>query len=132
MAGYNGIIFLSSIVGIDRSIYEAAQIDGCTRWQSIKNITLPLLKPTIMTLFLLQVGRIMYSDFGLFYQVPLDSGALRSVTDTIDTYVYRFLMTMNNIGTASAASTYQAIIGFILVMTVNGIVRKTDKQNALF
>ncbi len=132
MAGYNGIIFLSSIVGIDRSIYEAAQIDGCTRWQSIKHITLPLLKPTIMTLFLLQVGRIMYSDFGLFYQVPLDSGALRSVTDTIDTYVYRFLMTMNNIGTASAASTYQAIVGFILVMAVNGIVRKTDKQNALF
>ena len=132
MAGYNGIIFLSSIVGIDRSIYEAAQIDGCTRWQSIKHITLPLLKPTIMTLFLLQVGRIMYSDFGLFYQVTLNSGALRSATDTIDTYVYRFLMTMNNIGTASAASTYQAIVGFILVMLVNTVVRKTDKENALF
>ena len=85
-----------------------------------------------MTLFMLQVGRIMYSDFGLFYQVPLDSGALRTVTDTIDTYVYRFLMTMNNIGTSSAASTYQAIIGFVLVLVVNGVVRKVDRQNALF
>lgn len=132
MAGYNGIIFLSSIVGIDQSIYEAAQIDGASRWQRIRLITLPLLKPTIMTLFMLQVGRIMYSDFGLFYQVPLDSGALRTVTDTIDTYVYRFLMTMNNIGTSSAASTYQAIVGFILVIVVNAIVRKVDKQNALF
>ncbi len=132
MAGYNGIIFLSSIVGIDKSIYEAASIDGATRWQKIKFITLPLLKPTIMTLFMLQVGRIMYSDFGLFYQVPLDSGALRSVTDTIDTYVYRFLMTMNNIGVSSAASTYQAIVGFILVMVVNSIVRRVDEQNALF
>ena len=132
MAGYNGIIFLSSIVGIDQSIYEAAQIDGATRWQRISQITLPLLKPTVMTLFMLQVGRIMYSDFGLFYQVPLDSGALRTVTDTIDTYVYRFLMTMNNIGTSSAASTYQAIIGFVLVLVVNGVVRKVDRQNALF
>jgi ABC-type polysaccharide transport system permease subunit len=132
MAGYNGIIFLSSIVGIDKSIYEAASIDGATRWQKIKFITLPLLKPTIMTLFMLQVGRIMYSDFGLFYQVPLDSGALRAVTDTIDTYVYRFLMTMNNIGVSSAASTYQAIVGFILVMVVNSIVRRVDEQNALF
>ena len=74
----------------------------------------------------------MYSDFGLFYQVPLDSGALRAVTDTIDTYVYRFLMTMNNIGVSSAASTYQAIVGFILVMVVNSIVRRVDEQNALF
>lgn len=132
MVGYNGIIFLSSIVGIDQSIYEAASIDGATRWQKIRLITLPLLRPTVMTLFMLQVGRIMYSDFGLFYQVPLDSGALRSVTDTIDTYVYRFLMTMNNIGTSSAASTYQAVFGFILVLVVNAIVRKVDKQNALF
>ena len=132
MAGYNGIIFLSSIVGIDKSIYEAASIDGATRWQRIKFVTLPLLKPTIMTLFMLQVGRIMYSDFGLFYQVPLNSGALRSVTDTIDTYVYRFLMTMNNIGVSSAASTYQAIVGFILVLVVNSIVRRIDEQNALF
>lgn len=130
--GYNAIIFLSSIVGIDKSLYEAAKVDGATKWQQIRRVTLPLLKPTIITITLLQVGRIFYSDFGLFYQVPLDSGALYSVTDTIDTYVFRLLMKMNNVAVSSAASTYQAIVGFIIVMAVNLIVRKADKENALF
>lgn len=130
--GYNAIIFLSSIVGIDHSIYEAARVDGANKIKQIYYITLPMLKPTIITLFMLNVGRIMYSDFGLFYQVPMDSGALYSVTNTIDTYVYRCLMTLNNISTSSAACTYQAVVGFILVMVVNTIVRKKDKENALF
>ena len=130
--GYNAIIFLSSIVGISKEIYEAARVDGATRWQQIRYLTLPLLKPTVITLCMLQVGRIFYSDFGLFYQVPLDSGALYDVTQTIDTYVYRMLMTMNNISVSSAASTYQAIVGFVLVLVVNGIVRRMDKENALF
>jgi len=130
--GYNAIIFLSSIVGINKTIYEAARVDGATKWDQITKITLPLLKPTIVTLTMLSVGRIMYSDFGLFYQVPMDSGALYSVTSTIDTYVYRCLMTLNNISTSSAACTYQAVIGFILVLTVNAIVRRKDKENALF
>lgn len=132
MVGYNAIIFLSSIVGIDRSLYEAARVDGCNKWRQIRYVTLPLLKPTVITLFMLNVGRIMYSDFGLFYQVTRDSGALYPVTDTIDTYVYRCLMTLNNISTSSAACTYQAIIGFILVMVVNMIVRRKDKESALF
>lgn len=132
MVGYNAIIFLSSIVGIDRSLYEAARVDGCNKWRQIRYVTLPLLKPTVITLFMLNVGRIMYSDFGLFYQVTRDSGALYPVTDTIDTYVYRCLMTLNNISTSSAACTYQAIIGFILVMAVNMIVRRRDKESALF
>ena len=130
--GYNGIIFLSSIVGIDKSVLEAAKVDGCTKWQQLRHVTLPLLKPTIITLTMLQVGRIFYSDFGLFYQVPLNSGALYDVTNTVDTYVYRMLMTMNNISVSSAASTYQAVVGFILVFVVNMIVRKHDKENALF
>lgn len=130
--GYNAIIFLSSIVGIDRSIYEAARVDGASKWEQIRYVTLPLLKPTVITLTLLQVGRIFYSDFGLFYQVPMNQGVLYSVTDTIDTYVYRCLMVSNNISTASAASTYQAVVGFIIVFTVNMIVRKADKENALF
>lgn len=130
--GYSAIIFLSSIVGIDRSIYEASKVDGATKWMTIKNITIPMLKPTIITLTMLQVGRIFYSDFGLFYQVPMNSGALYSVTNTIDTYVYRCLMVLNNISTASAASTYQAVVGFIIVLTVNLIVRKVDKENAMF
>ncbi|MCM8709941.1 ABC transporter permease subunit [Clostridium sp. SYSU_GA19001] len=130
--GYSAIIFLSSIVGIDQSIYEAAKVDGITRWKQIRYITLPLLKPTIITLTLLQIGRIFYSDFGLFYQVPMDSGALYNVTNTIDTYVYRSLMVSNNISTASAASTYQAVVGFVIVLAVNLIVRRLDKENALF
>lgn len=130
--GYNAIIFLASIVGIDKSLYEAARVDGATKWQQITRITLPQLKPTIITLLLLQTGRIFYSDFGLFYQVPLDAGALYNVTNTVDTYVYRALLVSNNISTASAASTYQAICGFILVFGVNMIVRKLDKENAMF
>ncbi len=120
--GYNSIIYLSSIVGIDRSLYEAAYIDGCSKIQQIFKITLPLLKPTIMTLFIMSCGRIMYSDFGLFYQV----------TQTIDTYVYRALMKLNNLSMASAASAFQSVLGFILVMAVNLITRKLDKENALF
>lgn len=130
--GYNAIIFLSSIVGIDRSLYEAARVDGATKWQQITKITLPQLKPTIITLFILQVGRIFYSDFGLFYQVPLDAGALYNVTNTVDTYVYRALLVNNNISTASAASTYQAIVGFAIVFIVNMIIRKVDRENAMF
>lgn len=130
--GYNGIIFLSSIIGISRDVLEASRIDGCSKWQQLRHITLPLLKPTIITLTMLQVGRIFYSDFGLFYQVPLNAGALYDVTSTVDTYVYRMLMTMNNISVSSAASTYQAVLGFIIVFIVNMIVRKKDKENALF
>lgn len=132
MVGYNAIIFLASIVGIDRSLYEAAKVDGCSKLKQIRYVTLPLLKPTIITLFMLEIGRIMYSDFGLFYQVPLNAGALYPVTQTIDTYVYRMLMTMNNISIASAASTYQAVLGFVLVMTVNIVVRRKNKESALF
>ncbi len=130
--GYNAIVFLSSIVGIDKSMYEAARVDGATKMQQIMRVTIPQLKPTIITLFILQVGRIFYSDFGLFYQVPLDAGALYNVTNTVDTYVYRALLVNNNISTASAASTYQAIVGFAIVFAVNMIIRKVDRENAMF
>lgn len=130
--GYSAVIYLSSVVGIDRTLIEAAYVDGAGRMKQIKNIILPLLKPTIVTLILLQVGRIFYSDFGLFFQVPMDSGALYDVTNVIDTYVYRSLMKMNNISMASAASAYQSVVGFVIVVTVNAVVRKIDKENALF
>lgn len=130
--GYNSVIFLSSIVGIDRGLYEAAMVDGCSPWQQITKITIPQLKSTIITLTLLQVGRVFYSDFGLFYQVTMDSGTLYNVTNTIDTYVYRSLMVLNNISSASAASAFQSVCGFLLVFTVNCIVRKVDRDNALF
>ena len=101
--GYNCIIYYATVVGLDASLYESASIDGANRWQRIVHITLPGLKTTIITLTLMSVGRIFYSDFGLFYQVPMNSGPLIDVTNTIDTYVYRGLMELNNIGMASAA-----------------------------
>lgn len=131
-AGYQSIIFMSSISGIDKSLYEAAALDGATKMQQIFRITLPLLKPTIITLTLMSVGRMFYSDFGLFYQVPQNSGALFNVTQTIDTYVYRGLMELNNIGMSAAAGFYQSIVGFILVLIANGVVRRLDADNALF
>ena len=130
--GYMTIIYYASVVGIDTGLQEAAAIDGATRWQRIWHVTLPGLKNTIITLTLLNVGRIFYSDFGLFYQVPMDSGPLYNVTNTIDTYVYRGLMQSNNLGMSSAAGLYQSLVGFVLVLTANLIVRKISKEDALF
>lgn len=130
--GYNCIIYLATILGFDRAFYEAATIDGATKWQQIRLITLPLLKPTIVMLTLMAVGRIFYSDFGLFYQVPMNQGALYSVTNTIDTYVYRGLLQLGNISMSAAAGVYQSIVGFILVLGANMLVRKFDKDSALF
>ena len=90
-------------MGFDKSFYESAKIDGATRWQQIKYITLPLLRPTIIMLTMMAIGRIFYSDFGLFYQVPMNQGALYSTTNTIDTYVYRGLLQMGNVSMSAAA-----------------------------
>lgn len=130
--GYMSIIYMASISGIDKGIYEAAKIDGASQMKQIMSITLPLLKPTVIILTLMAIGRIFYSDFGLFYQVPMNSGALYSTTQTIDTYVYRGLMTLNDVGMTSAAGLFQSILGFILVMVANYSVAKIDKENALF
>ncbi len=130
--GYNCILYYATLVGIDRGYYEAAVIDGANRWQQVWNITLPELVPTIITLTLMSIGKIFYSDFGLFYQVPMDSGPLYDVTNTIDTYVYRGLIRLNNVGMSSAAGFYQSIVGFILVLLANFTVRKISKENALF
>ena len=130
--GYNSIIYYATIVGIDRTYYEAATVDGAGTWTQITKITLPLLKPTVITLTLLAIGRIFYSDFALFYQVPMNSGLLYDATNTIDTYVYRGLMESNDIGRASAAGFIQSIMGFVLVLSSNAIVRKIDREQALF
>jgi putative aldouronate transport system permease protein len=130
--GYTSIIYFATLVGIDKGYFEAAAIDGASRWQQIKHITLPCLKSTIITLTLMSIGRIFYSDFGLFYQVPMNSGLLIDVTNTIDTYVYRGLITLNNASMASAAGFYQSIVGFILVLTANFVVKKVSEENALF
>ncbi|OBZ08760.1 sugar ABC transporter permease [Bacillus sp. FJAT-26390] len=130
--GYNSVIYLAAIMGIDKSLYEAAMIDGANKWQQIRNITIPMLTPLITILTLLAIGKIFYADFGLFYQVPRDSGTLYSVTNVIDTYVYRGLKSTGEIGMSTAAGLYQSLIGFVLVITSNGIVRKFNKDNALF
>jgi len=131
-AGYLCVIYFAAIIGIDHELYEAAEIDGASRWQQIWSITIPLIIQVVTVMTLLQIGRIFYSDFGLFYQVPLDSGALQSTTNVIDTYVYRALMNLGDIGMSSAAGLYQAVVGFVLVLLSNYAVRKVDRDSALF
>ena len=126
------VLYLSTILGISIEYYEAAKVDGATKWQQIRHVTLPLLKPTVITMLILSISKICMSDFGLFYQVPKNSGTLYSVTQTIDTYVYNALMNQNNIAMSSAASVLQAIVGFILIIAANAFIRKTSKENAIF
>ena len=130
--GYHTILYLATLLSIDRGYYEAAALDGASRWQQIRHITLPFLKPTVITLTLLSVGRIFYSDFGLFYQVPMNAGALIDITNTIDTYVYRGLMQLGDIGMSAAAGLYQSIVGFVLVLVANFVVKKVSAEDALF
>lgn len=130
--GFGMVIYLATIIGISPEYYEAARIDGATKWQQIKNITLPGLKSTVITMFILNMGRMFYSDFGLFYQVPRNSGMLYNVTQTIDTYVYNALMVQNNYGLSSAASVYQAVVGFTLVLISNAVIRKISPDDAMF
>ena len=131
-AGYSCIIFLAAIVGIDREYYEAAKIDGASKWLQIRSITLPMIMPITIMLTLLAIGRIFYSDFGLFYQVPMNSGPLYETTNVIDTYVFRGLMQLGDIGMSAAAGFYQSLVGFALVVAANAVVRKIDKDSALY
>ena len=131
-AGQSSIIYMASIGGIDKGLYESARLDGAGKWSQIWNITLPMLKPMIILMLLMSVGRIFNSDFGLFYQVPLGNGLLVSTTQTIDTYVYRALLELNNVSMSSAASVFQAVIGFVLVLASNLLVSVVEPDNALF
>lgn len=130
--GYYTVIYMAAIIGIDDELYEAATIDGANKWQQMSKITIPLLAPIISILTLLQVGRIFNADFGLFYQVPRESGILFPVTNVIDTYVYRTFLTVGDIGLSSAAGMLQSIGAFVLVFFSNWIVRRFNRENALF
>ncbi len=130
--GYNAVVYHAAISGIDSEYYEAAAIDGATKFQQTRFITIPLLQPVIIIMTLLAVGRIFNADFGLFFNVPKDSGALYGVTDVIDTYVFRALRNSNSVGMASASGLYQAVVGCITVFTANYVVRKIDRDKALF
>lgn len=131
-AGYSAIVYMASISGIDGSIFEAARIDGAGKLRQLYYITLPMIKPTVIIMTLLSIGHIFYSDFGLFYQVPMNSGLLYSTTQTIDTYVYRALMELGSLEMSAAAGVFQSIIGFVVVLGANLLVRKLDPNNALF
>ena len=130
--GYNAIIYYAALTGTDKSLFEAASIDGAGKLKQIWYISLPSIKPMIIIMTILKIGRIFYGDFGLFYNFTLNSSLLYSTTDIIDTYVYRSLITLGDIGMSSAAGFYQAVLGFILVVTTNWIVNKVDSDNALF
>ena len=132
VAGYSSIIYIATMSGIDAELYEAAKLDGANKMQQIWFITLPLIQPTIVLMLLMSVGRIFNSDFGLFLQVPMNSGLLYSTTQTIDTYAYRALMELNDISKSSATGVFQSVVGFSLVMISNLVVRKIDPDNALF
>jgi len=130
--GYGSIIYLATLTGFDRSYYESAEIDGAGRIKQFWYITLPLLKPVVIMLTLLAIGRIFYADFGLFFQVPMNQGALFSTTNVIDTYVFRGLVQLGNISMSAAAGVYQSLVGFVLVLTANLLVRRFDPDSALF
>lgn len=130
--GFFSIIYLAAILGISSEYYEAAKIDGASKLQQVIYITLPLIRPVIIVLALLSIGRIFNADFGLFFFVPRDSPMLYSTTDVIDTFVYRSLVELNNISMAAAAGFYQSIVGFVLVIFANWLVRRVNPDEALF
>ena len=130
--GYSTVLYLAAITGIDASQYEAAAMDGATKWQQVVYVTLPHLRTMIAILFIMNVGKIFASDFGLFYNVPMQNGALFSVTQTIDTYVYRAYIATGDPGMSSAAGLLQNVLGFVCIMTANSIVKKIDADSAMF
>ena len=131
-AGMNAIIFLAAITGIDESIYEAAMVDGATRGQRIRKITLPLILPTVSIMTLLSIGKIMYGDFGMIYALIGDNGVLYPTTDIIDTYVFRVLRQTGDPSQAMAIGLFQSVIGFIMVYSSNALVKHKLGGGALF
>lgn len=130
--GYGSILYLGAIMAIDNEMYEAADIDGASIFQKIRRITIPCLIPTVIIMVLLSVGTIFRGDLNLFYQLVGNNGVLYEATDVIDTYVFRSLTQMNDIPMSSASAFYQSILNFGTIMLVNGIVRKINKDSALY
>jgi putative aldouronate transport system permease protein len=131
-AGYNAVIYYAALMGTDKSVFEAAKIDGAGKFKQIWHVALPGIKPIIIVMTILKIGKIFYGDFGLFYNLTFNSPLLYSTTDIIDTYVYRSLITLGDVGMSSAAGFYQAVLGFLLVVITNWVVDRIDSENALF
>lgn len=130
--GYGSVLYMSVLAGVDQQLYEAAQIDGANKWKQIIHITIPSLIPMITVMLLLSVGNIMRSDTGLFYQVTRNSGTLVSTTRVIDSYVLNQILGSSNFGFTAAASFFQSIVGLILIIIANFVVRKVEPDGALF
>lgn len=130
--GYNTIIVYASLISIDTSYYEAAAVDGATKLQVIIHVMLPMLKSVVLMLGLIMLGKVFYSDFGLFYMLPQNSGILYPVTDVIDTYVYRSMRVLGDIGMSAAVGLYQSLVGFVLVLGANALTRRFSADSALF
>lgn len=131
-AGNNSIIYLATITGFDQQLYEAAAIDGAGKWKQFAHITFPQLVPTIILLQILAIGRILNGDFDMFWNLPNGSGSIRDATLTIDVYVYGAIRSATNLGLPAAAALFQSLVGFTLVLTTNGIVRKVQSDMAMF
>ena len=130
--GYNSVIYLAAITSVDTTCYEAADIDGASVFQKILYITLPSIVPTIITMILLNVGRILRGDFQMFYQIIGNNGQLFAATDIIDTFVFRSLISSSDLGMTAAATFYQSILCFVIILTVNGVVKRINSDYALF
>lgn len=130
--GYGSIVYFAAIMSIDNSLFEAAAIDGASAWQRIRYIILPSLKPTFIILLLFSLGGIMHGNFGLFWNLVGNNAALFSTTDIIETSVYRMILSQNNFTSSTAVGLYQSLFGFALVMLANWIVRRINKDYALF
>lgn len=132
MTGYGMIMYIAALGGIDTSYYEAAKIDGASRWQQIRYISLPLVAPTAITLLLLNCGKIMNADFGMFYSMIGNNAQLYSTTDVLDTFIYRNLRLNGDVGMASAAGFYQSIISTAILLIMNKLARKYSPDGSLF
>ncbi len=130
--GYGSVLYMSVLAGIDSELYEAAEIDGAGRWKRILHITLPSMVPMITVMLLLSVGNVMRSDTGLFYQITRDSGILYSTTQVIDSYVLHAIFQNSNFGFTAATSFFQSVVGLLLMLFANWLVRKIHPENALF
>ena len=131
-AGFGSIIYVAVITGIDQEMYEAAKIDGATKFQQITRLTLPMLKTTIIMLTILSIGRIFSGDFGMIYAIIGDNPALFPTTDVVDTFVYRALRQLNNIGMSTATGLFQSVVGFLLVIVSNKITKLIEPDAAIF
>ncbi|MDR2572510.1 MAG: ABC transporter permease subunit, partial [Oscillospiraceae bacterium] len=130
--GYNSVIYLAAISGISQEYYEAAMIDGASKMQQTWFITIPLIRPVIIILSLLAVGRIFNSDFGMFYNIPMGRSQLFGVTEVLDTFIYRAMRGATEFGMPVAASLFQSLVGFITIMVANFTVRRIDPESSLF